>query len=438
MDTASDLKLPSHEVPTPLKRRFWEKFGGASFTISVIFHLILLAIGLIIVFEAIPKSDGEVKFMPPSGGGHSSASSLTNQKHRVQMMQPNLSRVSAMGATSNFILPEPDEFSQISSMASLTSGSMAGGLGSNGSGNGSAGGPSIGSGMAPVLSDGNGSKNPFGMAGNRSGALIGTFYDLKQTNNRKPTNMTDEEMRNELPEIVKRGFKDSVFRKYYKAPRELYQTKLFIPSISADGAPAAFECQKDVQPRRWLVTYRGGVIAPKSGKFRFVGLCDDVMVIRFDNRPVFDYGYTIAGTGTAINGRTDEVNGNKKNVELANQIRRDTPMRVPISFYRYERTPMHNSYVGGMAVGAEFSVEAGKSYPIDILIGEIPGGSFSVALMIEEVGATYQKDPAGFPILPLFRLDQSPPSEELKGESPPYDPEGPVWKFAPNTNKREI
>ena len=92
----------------------------------------------------------------------------------------------------------------------------------------------------------------------------------------------------------------------------------------------------------------------------------------------------------------------------------------------------------GMAVGPEFEVEAEKTYPVEIMIGEIPGGFFSLALMIEEIGATYEKDPAGFPILPLFRLDGSPPSNELTGEAPPISNDGPIWKPATGALKREL
>jgi hypothetical protein len=440
MDTPPDFPHPSLEIPTPRKRGFWEKLGGVSLTISVIFHVILLAVGLVIVFEVIEEPEKTVDFMPPSGGGGSPASEAKTQKHRVQMMQPNMARVSAVGAVSNFVLPEPDEISQMSSLSSLSSGSMSGGLGGNGTGGGKGDGNGlgIGSGFAIGMSDGKGGKNPFGMVSGDRGALMGAFYDLKQTSDRKPTDMTDDQFREEVKDIVKRGFKDSVFRKYYKAPRELSQTKLHIPFIPADAAPAAFECEKEVQPRRWIVVYRGAVRAPKSGKFRFVGAGDDLLVVRFNNKPVFDYGYTLASTGTHLYGRSGELDGSSENKELAKDIRKLSPMELPVGFYRYEQTPKYNKDIGGMALGPEFEVEAGKTYPIEILIGEIPGGFFSVSLLIEEIGATYQKDPAGFPILPLFRLDRSPPSDELKGEAPPYDPNGPVWEFVPGATRREI
>ena len=429
MDYQDPTEQAYHEITVPPKRTIWQKLGAGSLSISIIFHAILIVIGLIIVVKIIPPEEEKpVDFMPKSGGGGSPAAQSQAQKHRVQMTQPNLARVAAAGAVSNITLPEPEEITQMTSLGSLSSGSMSKGLGGNGSGGGKGDGNGIGigSGMAPGLSAGTGNKNPFGMATAERGALTGTFYDLKQTKSGKPNEMTADKMREVLKEITKRGFRDSVFNDYFKAPRQLYQTKFVIPRMPADGAPAAFEVEKEVQPRMWIVVYRGAVKAPKSGKFRFAGACDDILVVRFNNRPVFDYGYTMAGTGTHVNGRADEFDGTKENRELENEVKKNTPMKFPVPFYKYSATPALNSQIGGIALGPEFSVEEGKTYPVDIMIGEIPGGSFSLYLMIEEVGATYQKDPAGFPILPLFRLDASPPAD-MKGEAPPISQEGPVW-----------
>ncbi len=430
---------PHEIVITPQKKTIWQKIGAGSLSISIIFHVILLVIGLFWILKIIPPPpEKTVDFMPPSGGGGTPAAESKANKQRMQMM-PNMARVAAVGATSNLVLPEPEDVSQMTAMGQLSAGGLSAGLGGKGSGGGRGDGKGtgVGSGFGPGMGNGNGNKNPFGMIDPNKGALLGTFYDLKQTRDGKPTDMTDTKMREELMDITRRGFKDSVFDKYFKAPRKLYQTKFFIPKMPADGAPAAFEVDKEVQPRMWVVVYRGAVKAPKSGKFRFVGECDDFLVVRFNNRPVFDYGYTMAGTGTHVNGRADEFNGTKENVELAKEVRKLTPMKLPITFYKYATTPFHNDHIGGLAVGPEFQVEAGKTYPVEIMIGEIPGGFFALDLLIEEIGANYQKDSAGFPILPLFRLDNSVP-DPPQGDAPPFDPNGLIWPFAPGSANREI
>jgi hypothetical protein len=429
MDPIPDSETHSPLVPATPNRSFWQKLGGGSLSISLILHVVLLSIGVIWVFQIIPQESAKVvDFMPNSGGGGSAASEMRVKQH-VQMAQPNLSRIIAIGAT-GISIPEPEELTRITSLGGLSSGALAAGQGGNGSGGGKGDGNGLGfgSGLAPGMSTGTGSKNPFGMVNPDKGALVGTFYDLKQTSSREPTNMTDDQMRIELKDIVKRGFKEKVFEKYFKAPRTLYQTKLHIPVMPAEGAPAAFECEKEVQPRRWIVVYRGAVQAPRTGKFRFVGAGDDMLVVRFNSRPVFDFGYTLSSTGTHMNGRGDDLSGKTDNPELAKEIRKLSPMKVPITFYQYTRTPNTNKNIGGFAVGPEFEAKAGQTYPIEILIGEIPGGYFNVSLLIEEIGVNYEKDPGGSPILPLFRVDPSLPNPDLKGEAPPFDPNGPVWK----------
>lgn len=421
------------------KLPFWQRIGGGSLTISILIHAILLIVALLWVFQIVRPPEKTVDFMPASGGGGSPASESAASKHQIRMSQPNLARVAAVGATSNFVLPEPDELQSMTSMESLSSGGLSAGLGGKGSGGGRGDGfgKGVGSGMGAGLGGGSGMKNPFGAIDPNSDALVGTFYDLKQTKDRKPTGMTDTKMREELVEITRRGFKESVFEKYFKAPRKLYQTRFHIPVMSADSAPAAFEVQNDVQPRMWIVVYRGAVKAPKSGKFRFVGIGDDILVVRFNNRPVFDYGYTMSGTGVHIAGRWGDVDGSNDNPEIAKDVRRLTPMRVPIEFYKYATTPAHNNLVGGLAVGPEFEVESGKVYPIEIMIGEIPGGAFALELLIQETGASYQKDGSGNPILPLFRLDQTMP-DAGGGGAAPFATDGPIWPAAKGRALLEI
>jgi hypothetical protein len=415
--------------PVRQKKSFWEKLGGGALSISVLIHVALLVAGAFWVFRIITPPEIPVDFMPPAGGG-GSPESASETKARQRLNQPNLSRIAAIDAATDFSLPEPDPSSQLASLGSLSGGSLSKGLGGTGTGGGlgDGNGKGFGGGMGPGLGGGGKGGNPFGMIEAPTSALVGTFYDLKQTTNREPTNMTDDEMRLEVREIVDKGFKEKSFEKYYKASQKLYQTKLHMPLMNAEAAPAAFNCEKEVQPRRWIVVYRGTVKAPKSGRFRFVGAGDDLLVVRFNNRTVFDYGYTLGCTGTHMFGRAAEVDGTKENDGLAKDIRRSGPMRVPIEFYKYETSPNYNDNIGGFAIGPEFTVRAGGTYPVEILIGEIPGGFFGVSLLIEEIGEKYGKAATGAPILPLFRLDESLPDPNLKGAAPRYATSGPVWK----------
>ncbi|NQX01785.1 hypothetical protein HQ447_14110, partial [bacterium] len=416
MKPNSDPHAPQPPIPAPSQPALWRKIGAGSLSISLVIHVALLAIGVIWVFQVIPVPEKDVNFLPTSGGG----SSVTHSKPQPKPIMPtDLPRTVAIGA-GGLTMPEPETTGQLASLGGLSSGSLGKGL-SSGAGSGISGNAGAGSGLIPGVLDGAGSKNPFGMAETTAGGLAGCFYDLKQTSDRQPTHMDRNGMGPVLREFLARDLKERAFEKYFKAPRQLYQTKFMIPAMNADAAPAAFECEKEVEPSRWAVVYRGAVQAPKSGKFRFVGAADDVLVIRFNNRPVFDYGYTLLGASIGTGGaeRYAELNGSTRNPELEKNIRRNTPMRLPLTYYRYEALTQFNNGIGGLVAGAEFEVEQGRSYPIEILISEIPGGSFGVYLLIEEIGAKYEKAPGGAPILPIFRLDGSLPDTSGKSQFPP-------------------
>jgi hypothetical protein len=76
-------------------------------------------------------------------------------------------------------------------------------------------------------------------------------------------------------------------------------------------------------------------------------------------------------------------------------------------------------------------MEQGVNYPVEILIGENPGGSFEAFLFIEQEGRRYKTLPDGRPILPLFRTANEGIDIKMGSESatPSFDPRGPV--FAP-------
>ncbi len=427
-ESAQPVVIPA----TPGRKTVWARLGGGALSISILFHVALLVLGAFWIFKVIHPPEKTVDFMPPAGGGGSPEASSQEKARKKQLMQPTLSRVAALNVTSsNITLPEPDPTNAITSLGDLGGGALSKGKGGTGSGGGfgSGNGPGNGSGVGPGKG-GMGLSNPFGMLDPSGGGLTGTFYDLKQTVERDATNMTDDEMRLTVREIVSKGFKEKQFEKYYHASQKLYQTKLYMPTMPADGAPAAFNCEKEVQPRRWIVVYRGVVKAPKTGKFRFVGACDDLLAVRFNNHLIFDYGYTMACTGVHMFGRAGDVDGSRDVPDLAKDIKKMGPMKVPIEFYKYETSPNYNDNIGGFAVGPEFQVREGSSYPIEILIGEIPGGFFGVSLMIEEIGAKYEKASTGAPILPLFRLDNSLPDPKLQGPAAQYATDGPIWKLS--------
>jgi hypothetical protein len=70
------------------------------------------------------------------------------------------------------------------------------------------------------------------------------------------------------------------------------------------------------------------------------------------------------------------------------------------------------------------NLQAGKSYDMEMIIGD-DGGLMFFTLLIEKEGVRYERDGSGNPILPPFRLGKA---ELPKGNQPPHRPDGPIWR----------
>jgi hypothetical protein len=132
------------------KPNFWQKIGGGSLLIAAVFHAILLVLGAFWVFQIYQEPEKKVDFMPPGGGGgERGAEHQVQQKKRAQITPTtNVKRVFAEGATASFAIPEQgDNFGEMSTLSSLSSGGMSGGLGGSGTGSGFGKGAGVGAGM---------------------------------------------------------------------------------------------------------------------------------------------------------------------------------------------------------------------------------------------------------------------------------------------------
>jgi hypothetical protein len=253
--------------------------------------------------------------------------------------------------------------------------------------------------------------NPFG--GNvqqDDGAVMGTMYDLKQTADRKPSPMAGESsaaaQMNQgkegpannayhqfLTKFVEGGWNERLLNDFYKVEKPIGAFQLFIPTISANDAPTAFNAEKYVKPKRWIIVYRGSFTAPEDGTYRFVGICDDILVVR--------------GNKNVLDGSLSTV---------SNSITRE---RVGVT------SAANKNVLWG---GNWFPLVAEQTYPIQIMIGEQPGEIFYAFLMIQKKGEDYplrQNNKDLGPLLPVFQLA---PVNMPKG----YDPE----KNAPSVAKK--
>ncbi len=242
--------------------------------------------------------------------------------------------------------------------------------------------------------------NPFGMTQMIRGGLTGTFYDLKQDPQGKPTQMNPGKPYLEAVSSFSSRFDESILRKYYSCPNPLHAPQIFIPMMRAAVAPAAFQVENQVKPAMWLILYKGTFAAPQTGTYRLVGYADDVMIVNVDGRVVLD------------------------------GCRRDT--KIASNFKPYQYIGKHHLSNGEAVYGTWLHLNEGQNHDIQILVGERPGGGFAAFLLVQQKGVDYQNDTDGRPILPIFKLVNADDSSlQIKSNdpliSPSVAPNGPVF-----------
>ncbi|HSI87124.1 MAG TPA: hypothetical protein VK970_25275 [Candidatus Methylacidiphilales bacterium] len=240
-------------------------------------------------------------------------------------------------------------------------------------------------------------KSEFGSSEREQGGLLGTFYDLKQNQKRQPTNMTHGTYVQVLGEFFQKGLDESVLNRYFRATRSLYTTQLWIPVMKADAAPQAFGVGAFVKPRMWVAHYKGQVIPPSAGAYRFWGLGDDILCVAVNEKLVLMSNW--AGMGLP-----------------------NVPWKKP----DVPAQPFAGS--SKIIPGDWIEVKDHETLDLDVLIGELPGSLFCTFLLVEKRGETYEMI-NGVPRLPIFQLAPYETPQPGPGQKAPfYAPKGPVWK----------
>ena len=286
---------------------------------------------------------------------------------------------------------------------------------------------------------GMGSSQPAGSA------LEGTFYDFKLTKSGAPTGITEAtggKVYKILNTFVKTWSK-STFARYYQSKAKLYASNWCLPSCNAAYAPYAFQCKDKCKPSAWAAVYRGKVKAPKTGKFRFVGTGDDLLAVRFGGKMVLEAGWALpsfyddknpgaCGTlGSIMNEAGKKYRKDIKNKKLA--TRRD------YEFITTKETEKWNQELGGLTAGSHFDVKEGNSYPIEILISEVPGGAFGFGLFSQDItegtkGASIDIFRTNFSIPDMAEVQKMVSEAKCEmGEMqcPKFNGDSPIWIAVP-------
>jgi hypothetical protein len=175
------------------------------------------------------------------------------------------------------------------------------------------------------------------------------------------------------------------------------------------------------------------VVAPFTGKFRFVGAADDVMFVRFNKEIVLDYGCASFSIGEYWTMDRSASNLRALKSDSANEIRNRSSLYRQLKLDVYPARDGDSRAAYDLAKGMPISVQEGQVYPIEVLISEIPGGHYSQALYIERLddnGRPLMDDSSGR--LTLFRTTLDLP-EQPTHDYPEFNPYGPIWRVVRST-----
>jgi len=389
VEESSEIAAPETSAAPP---SLWSRLRNSRFLfISILVH-VLFGIGAAIYVVQVYNPQRKLTF---KGGPPSPNRSERAIEHKVQMAKkqstmsaPAVKRIVTTGIA-KVTLPDMPAMPKMDAAPTKMAGVGGTGIGLPTSVTGTEG-----------SQGGGGPISFFGLRETGGGSFAGTFYDLKQSQTHRSTDMSEQKYGDIVTDFVKGGWNESAFQKFYKAPQTLYNTQIFTPYMQADEGPRAFHVSGEVKPRLWLALYKGKVSPPESGTYHFVGAGDDVLVVRFNGQVVLDGSWNPHGV-SSIAAKYDYGFTNAKGLSIPNK------------------------FVKGPAV----SVTAGNYYDMEVLIGEQPGGEFFADLLIEKDGVNYEKESHGSPILPIFRLAEGKMPALRSGEKlPPFAPKGPIWR----------
>lgn len=296
-------------------------------------------------------------------------------------------------------------------------------------------------------------------------ALEGTFYDLKMTRSGAPSEIAErvvdqdgrailrlraghEHAGHEYGDVLSRFFEnwcESELDNYYRAETKHYASYFYLPSVQSGYAPKAFGCDEVSQPGGWLCVYRGCVVAPKTGKFRFIGTGDDFLAVRFNKSTVLEAGYYLPSLWRKGNPAADATHGPESTTSGGwRKFWDDVNAGRHKNFAGYElirntpHIPRWNHELGGLTAGKAFEVEEGQVYPIEVAVGD-RDGMMGFVLLIEEV--TDNQPPQEMP--DIFHTRFSVPDigelraqlqEYMDGpelQAPPYNEHSYIWMTRP-------
>lgn len=274
-------------------------------------------------------------------------------------------------------------------------------------------------------------------------SISGTFYDLTQDAKGNSNGFREKEDFYPLMMSLANKHDRGLLKKYYRSPNKAKTPYFCVPPSAPKVLPMMFACEDKCSGEYCVALYRARVIAPKSGKFRFVGAGDDVMCVRFGGKTVLECGYFIPGAADRNNLKDCIENGRKDN-DAGKRFRAAIASGKDKKHAGYEFIPIkgmdtYKSRMGGMTAGSVFAVKAGEDYTLEVMIANASRDA-GMCLLIQEVTTAAHKARGRYDI---FRTASTLPDVKKlldllrsKGlhrndDMPHYYEKSLIWRVAP-------
>jgi hypothetical protein len=215
--------------------------------------------------------------------------------------------------------------------------------------------------------------NPFGSKTGDQETLVGTLFDF--TRNQAGETTTMAPFQTIVSDFVGKHWQPGD-HPCFISPTKIYTNHIFVPVTPDDVAGDAFGSPQSSNAF-WLVHYQAEIASNISGRFRFVGFGDNVLIVAIDGDVVLD--------------ASDLQYLHKKFSTLVGQMDITGPGKdAP--------TPIYS--------GLWFDLETAENHRIDIVLGD-EGGVTTSGLFIQKQeiqGGSLAFAPNGAPEIPLFVL----------------------------------
>jgi len=326
--------------------------------LSIVIHaaLFLLA-GMLVVFTVVKKE--EKKFSPPKA--------VERPKMKLKKPKVKIKKTSRPKPTTRIVTKMnrasmPDI--QLPEMSGMGEG-LGGGIG--------------GFDMMPDLEE----VTIFGTGQSIGNDFVGTFYDFKRDRSGRNIPHSLDKAAQDIKEFIRSGWKASELSRYYRAPKKLYATSFIMTAVPSAVAAWAFG-EYETIGYQWMVHYKGKLVHNEAITFRFWGYGDDFMAVAVDGKLVLSTGWS------------------------------DYAARITPQWRTHSAKSFQYWLGNGKAVvGDWITLEPGVAHDMDFLATEMPGGTFSAALLVEVQGVEYERNRQPGPILPVFKTEE--PSLQDRG-----------------------